>query len=237
MKKSKLLYVYRKRIPSALRKLVLDLIPNDEFIVKSMNYSLPDRKKMDLMKWAEFVLFAPGRHLSTEVMKSGSRVKLMQLWSSGYDKFNIRDSNKFGIPVANNGGGNAISVAEHTILLMLAVYKKLRSSIPLKSIKSFYNILNAYLPNQKLHEDICEYTYDKDVSISYNPETHTATIQAARTKTLQKDAQVIASARSITATYSGSEESQDSLKEDEEIYSIKGLLSQPKCLAAVWTHS
>ena len=52
----------------------------------------------------------------------------MQLWSSGYDKFNVAGARKFGIPVANNGGANAISVAEHTVLLMLAVNKWLPDS-------------------------------------------------------------------------------------------------------------
>ena len=80
------------------------------------------------MVWADFVLFAPGRALSSEVMKSAKNVKLMQLWSSGYDKFNIKDSIHYKIPVANNGGGNAISVAEHTILLMLSVCKWLPDS-------------------------------------------------------------------------------------------------------------
>jgi D-3-phosphoglycerate dehydrogenase len=55
-------------------------------------------------------------------------VKLMQLWSSGYDKFNAAAAAARNIPVANNGGANAVSVAEHTILLMLAVAKVLPDS-------------------------------------------------------------------------------------------------------------
>jgi len=52
----------------------------------------------------------------------------MQLWSSGYDKFNVAGATRFGVPVANNGGANATAVAEHTILLMLAVSKLLPDS-------------------------------------------------------------------------------------------------------------
>jgi D-3-phosphoglycerate dehydrogenase len=46
---------------------------------------------------------------------------LLQIWGSEYDKFNIGDAKAPIIPVANNHGSNAPSVAEHTILMMLGV--------------------------------------------------------------------------------------------------------------------
>ncbi len=124
----KLLYVYEERIPENLRQLVLNSIPSDEFVMDSMTYSIPDKEKCRKMKMAEVVLFAPGRYLSEAVFRCADHIKLMQLWSSGYDKFNVKGAARFAIPVANNGGANAISVAEHTIMLMLAVYKWLPDS-------------------------------------------------------------------------------------------------------------
>jgi len=124
----KLLYVYKERIPVNLQQLVLDSIPASEFVVSRMTYTMSDEEKCEKMRWADGVLFAPGRYLPEAVFRCATQVKLMQLWSSGYDKFNIKDAKKYGIPVANNGGANAISVAEHTILLMLAVYKWLPDS-------------------------------------------------------------------------------------------------------------
>src|SRR3989344_1657309 len=88
-----------------------------------MTYLTPDEEKKQLLSWAEGVMFAPGRHLPEEILEAAKNVKLMQLWSSGYDKFNVAGAKKFGIPVANNGGANAGSVAEHAVLLMLAVAK------------------------------------------------------------------------------------------------------------------
>ena len=117
--KFKMLYVYEERIPELLKKLVLDYFPESEFVIERMTYVLSDEEKIEKLKWAEGVLFAPGRHLSESVLEKASHIKLMQLWSSGYDKFNTKDTKKFGIPVSNNGGANAISVAEHTLLLML----------------------------------------------------------------------------------------------------------------------
>ena len=52
-------------------------------------------------------------------------VKLMQLLSAGFDRLDLDAFRAAGIPVANNGGANAPTVAEHAMLLMLAVYKKL----------------------------------------------------------------------------------------------------------------
>lgn len=126
--KTRLLYVYEERVPLKLRELVLSYIPKNQFEIDSMTYTLSDDEIIEKMKWAEVVLFAPGRFLSDKVLSNAKHVKLMQLWSSGYDKFNIADCKKYGIPVANNGGANACSVAEHALLLMLAVYKWLPQS-------------------------------------------------------------------------------------------------------------
>lgn len=124
----RLLYVYEERIPEALRKLVLDAIPKEEFEIDSMTYLTPDDEKKTKLAAADVVLFAPGRYLPDDVLESAKNVKLMQLWSSGYDKFNVEGARKYGIPVSNNGGANASAVAEHTILLMLSTLKKLPDS-------------------------------------------------------------------------------------------------------------
>src|SRR5262249_29185322 len=53
------------------------------------------------------------------------KLKLVQLLSAGYDRVDVEAARKAKVPVANNGGANAIAVSEHTILLMLAVLKRL----------------------------------------------------------------------------------------------------------------
>ncbi|MBP9711151.1 MAG: 2-hydroxyacid dehydrogenase [Candidatus Pacebacteria bacterium] len=124
----KLLYVYEERIPQDLQTLVLSYFPKDEFEVKTITYLTSPEEQARKLGWAEVVFFAPGRFLPDNILESARSVKLMQLWSSGYDKFNVAGAKKFGIPVANNGGSNAQSVAEHAVLLMLAVYKWLPDS-------------------------------------------------------------------------------------------------------------
>lgn len=64
--------------------------------------------------------------LSTEalVKAAGNRLKLVQLMSVGYDRFNLDGAREAKLPVAVNGGANAIAVAEHAIMMMLATLKR-----------------------------------------------------------------------------------------------------------------
>ena len=57
--------------------------------------------------------------------KSAPKLKLVQLLSAGYDRVDIEAARRAGVPVCNNGGANAIAVAEHAIMLMLAVCRRL----------------------------------------------------------------------------------------------------------------
>ena len=65
------------------------------------------------------------RQMGGEFFRSAPKLKLVQLLSAGYDRVDVEAARKAGVPVANNGGANAIAVAEHTIMLMLAVLKRL----------------------------------------------------------------------------------------------------------------
>lgn len=65
------------------------------------------------------------RTMSDQELLAARRVKLIQLMSVGYDKFNLEGARRARIPVALNGGANAIAVAEHAIMLMLATLKHL----------------------------------------------------------------------------------------------------------------
>src|SRR5262249_57136921 len=65
------------------------------------------------------------RQMGGEFFRSASKLKLVQLLSAGYDHVDLEAARKAGVPVSNNGGANAIAVAEHTVMLMLAVEKRL----------------------------------------------------------------------------------------------------------------
>ncbi len=67
------------------------------------------------------------RQMGGEFFRSAPNLRLVQLLSAGYDRVDVEAARKAKVPVANNGGANAIAVSEHTILLMLAVLKRLVS--------------------------------------------------------------------------------------------------------------
>jgi len=65
------------------------------------------------------------RQMGGEFFRAAPKLKLVQLLSAGYDRVDVEAARKAKVPVANNGGANAIAVAEHTLMLMLATLKKL----------------------------------------------------------------------------------------------------------------
>src|SRR5919206_1278131 len=68
-------------------------------------------------------------HIETDALVAATarRLKLVQLMSAGYDRFNVDGARAARLPVAVNGGANAIAVAEHAIMLMLSALKRLHA--------------------------------------------------------------------------------------------------------------
>src|ERR671925_1157390 len=76
------------------------------------------------MREAEYLLGFV-RFLPDDAYTEAKRLKLVQVLSAGYDYVNIAGARKARVPICSNGGANSVAVAEHTIMLMLAVYRKL----------------------------------------------------------------------------------------------------------------
>ena len=119
-----LLWMTIDRHPESLRDLIRGILARTGWEIFEVSYdSLEDIESVPLEE-IDAVLLAPARHFPTRYMDRLTRCKIMQIWSSGYDKFNIGDAHERGIPVANNHGANAISVAEHAIFMMLGVARR-----------------------------------------------------------------------------------------------------------------
>jgi phosphoglycerate dehydrogenase-like enzyme len=71
-----------------------------------------------------FMGFARGG-MGPDFYRAAPRLKLVQLISAGYDRLDVEAARQARVPVANNGGANSVAVAEHTMMLILAVYKRL----------------------------------------------------------------------------------------------------------------
>ena len=63
--------------------------------------------------------------LSDRVLRAGARLRMVQLLAAGYDSMNLGLMGELEIPCANNGGANSWAVADHAVLLMLALYRRL----------------------------------------------------------------------------------------------------------------
>jgi phosphoglycerate dehydrogenase-like enzyme len=73
---------------------------------------------------ADFILVF-GHGVSDDVLRTAKKTKLVQLCSAGFDGINLGLAGEMGIPVANNGGANAIPVAEFAITLALSTIRHL----------------------------------------------------------------------------------------------------------------
>lgn len=66
-----------------------------------------------------------GGGISPQLLAAAERVRMIQKIGQGVDNIDLEGARRRGIPVCNAGAANTTSVAEHTILLMLAVYRRL----------------------------------------------------------------------------------------------------------------
>jgi phosphoglycerate dehydrogenase-like enzyme len=73
---------------------------------------------------AEYMVCYPNVPMSDAFYRAAPRLKLVQLLSAGYDNVDLEAARKAQVPVSNNGGANAVSVAEHALMLMLTVSRK-----------------------------------------------------------------------------------------------------------------
>ncbi len=121
---TKLLWMTIDRHPDSLKALIRNQLSDAGWEVYEISYDSIDSLESVPLESIDGVLLAPARHFPVQYMDRLTSCKLMQIWSSGYDKFNIDDAHARGIAVANNHGSNAISVAEHTILMMLAISRR-----------------------------------------------------------------------------------------------------------------
>ncbi|MGL5513406.1 MAG: NAD(P)-dependent oxidoreductase, partial [Sporomusa sp.] len=85
--------------------------------------SLATNRKIKLMQGIEYIMLHPGI-ISRKVLQQAKSLRLDQSLTAGYDKIDMSTAKELNIPVATNGGANSWAVAEHSIALLLALYKR-----------------------------------------------------------------------------------------------------------------
>jgi len=106
-------------------KIARDLVPHDLKVV-FVDPALPIDQRMAVMAECEVLIidFYDALELEIEHVSAMPRLRLLQLTSAGFDKIDVAAIESLGVTVANNSDAISNSVAEHTIMLILMVYKR-----------------------------------------------------------------------------------------------------------------
>jgi D-3-phosphoglycerate dehydrogenase len=64
-------------------------------------------------------------NLNAEVLASCRNLRLISIWGTGTDNVDLRSAGELGITVTNTPGANALSVAEHTIAILLSLARQI----------------------------------------------------------------------------------------------------------------
>ena len=104
------------------RKFATGLAPNG-FELVEVKAGSPELHAA--MPEADYLIGLGDKSMDDAFYARAKKLKLVQLLSAGYDKCDIEAARKAGVPICNNGGANSVAVAEHTLMLMLAVCRRL----------------------------------------------------------------------------------------------------------------
>jgi phosphoglycerate dehydrogenase-like enzyme len=104
---------------------VKDKIPGKLNII--VGFGKPKDELKSILRNADIVIgdYSFQVKIDRELCEAMDHVKLIQQPSTGFDHIDIDACREKGIPVANAGGANSISVAEYTIMAALALLKRL----------------------------------------------------------------------------------------------------------------
>ncbi len=84
----------------------------------------PEAQQVAAVGDADFIM-AFRATLTERILRSARKARLVQILSAGYDRINLNLLRELKIPCANNGGANSWAVADHAVLAMLSLYRRL----------------------------------------------------------------------------------------------------------------
>lgn len=113
-----ILEIARAQLPTQHQLDIADLDDPAEALAEKL-------KNADAVIWGTTAIGRKGVIPDAVWNAGAARIKFIQTLSAGYDEIDLDRARASGIPVCTNGGANAISVAEHTIMLTLALYRRL----------------------------------------------------------------------------------------------------------------
>lgn len=103
-------------------EVIRDQFPENFELITLETGTLEDR--IDKAREADFIIAATGS-IPTEAIRAAKKLKMIQQQGVGFDKTDVDLATKLGIEVCITPEGTSNGVAEHVVLLILAVYKKI----------------------------------------------------------------------------------------------------------------
>ena len=95
----------------------------DYFFLELVDFSLQDQKLQLQLSKADAIIGQV--NLSNFQYETACKLKIIQTLSAGYDLIDLAKAKQHKVLIANNNGANANSVAEHVLMLILALYRQL----------------------------------------------------------------------------------------------------------------
>jgi phosphoglycerate dehydrogenase-like enzyme len=79
----------------------------------------------EVLRGTDYLVGYADKEMDDAFYANARSLQLIQLISAGYDKVDIEAAARAGVAICNNGGANSGPVAEHTLMLMLALARQL----------------------------------------------------------------------------------------------------------------
>jgi phosphoglycerate dehydrogenase-like enzyme len=114
--------VFAPKFPKPLHDVLMEMKPAG-FEVVATEATGPEF--FAAVKDADYFMGFARNPLGPEFYAAAPNMKLVQLISAGYNTVDLEAARRARVPVANNGGANAVAVAEHAVMLILGALKKL----------------------------------------------------------------------------------------------------------------
>ena len=94
------------------------------FSMKLTDFSWPDENQYEQLARTNAII-GQKINLSDTQYEAAGKLQIIQTLSAGFDHIDLAKAKKRNVYVANNNGANAESVAEHVLMLILALYRQL----------------------------------------------------------------------------------------------------------------
>src|SRR5581483_5471143 len=125
----------RRGGPALMKTLVVDLrdriensgAPIDSLLEMTYVGLLPLEELKPYLADTELLLTTPRLTVDDTLLDAAPRLRFIQVPSTGFDRVDIEATARRGIPAAHVPGGNALSVAEHVFMVMMALQRRLLS--------------------------------------------------------------------------------------------------------------